>query len=158
MKKFSLLLVSLLVSLISFSQSASKVKSYNLKQGEYVQFNSAKTDTLKSGDSIAYVFRISRSNSITPIIDLRPLVIANDTTIALTVLESIDGITYYAVNAGTSPSAYTKTVAKGSTAIEYNGASDVVWYEGRYLKLLFIAKTKSGFKKVLSGYVGANIK
>jgi hypothetical protein len=160
MKKIILILAIALISTLSYSQRASKIHTASVvNQGEYVQFDATLTDTLKSNDTVTYVFPVTHVNGIYPIIDLREkLKSTGDTTIAMTVYESMDGITYYAVNAGSSPSAYTKTLAKSVTGIEYNGASDVVWFESRYLKLMFVSPARTGFKKILSGYIKFTIK
>lgn len=161
MKRFilSLFLLAALVFDIN-AQRAAQVKTYYVDAGKYIAFNSNKADTLKTNDTISYVFVCQHQQSVNPIIDLRPLLVAADTTIALSVFESMDGVTYYNCNYGAvgTSTQYTKTVAKGSTNIEYNGASDAIWFEARYLKLMFISKPKSGFKKILSGYVKMNIR
>jgi hypothetical protein len=94
-------------------------------------------------------------------IDLRGKVIANDTTITMTMLQSMDGITYYAVDSGSimhSKTAFSTTLAKAATTKYISGEENNVYFDGKYLKLMFIAKTKTGFKKILSGYAKFNVR
>ena len=161
MKKIVLFLAIGLFAFSSMGQSAAKVHTAKwVNQGEFVSFDLTLKDTIKSADTVSYVFPVLHTNAINFIVDFRMKLVANDTTVAMTALESMDGITYYPINFGAvgTTSAYGKTVAKGNTSVEYNGASDAAWFEGRYLKLMFIAKTKSGFKKIFSGYVKFNIR
>jgi hypothetical protein len=161
MKKLFCLLMFALLTFTLQAQVAAKVHTSKVvNQGEFVSFGMALHDTLKSADTVSYVFPVTHINSVGFIIDQRMKLVANDTTIAMTTWESIDGITYYAINYGAvgTSSAYGKTLAKGIVSVEYNGDSDYAWFSGRYLKLMYIAKTKSGFKKILSGYVKFNIR
>jgi hypothetical protein len=161
MKKLFILFSLALFTFSLNAQVAAKVHTEKaINQGEFVSFDLSLKDTLKSADTISYVFPVIHTNSVNFIVDLREKLVANDTTVAMTALESVDGITYYPILYGAvgTTSAYGKTLAKSITGIEYNGASDMAWIETRYLKLMFIAKAKSGFKKILSGYVKFNIR
>ncbi len=156
MKKIILISMLFLITVFSQAQQAKKIHSYNSSAGNFIAFDSKLTDTLKSADTVSYVFYVNHNNRVAPIMDLREKLIAGDTTVTLNVLESFDGITYYSVYAGTlgSTSAYTKTLAKSVTAIQYDGLNDQVWFGTVYIKYMFISPVKSTFKKILSGYIG----
>ena len=161
-KLFSLFMLICFASAMTFGQVASKVHTSNVvTQGEFISFNLAKTDTLKSNDTLSYVFPVRHTNSVNIIVDMRNKLVANDTSIAVTFYSSMDGITYVPVNYGAvgTSTAYSKAIAKSAaTYVEWNGASDAAWFEGRYIKVMFISKTKTGFKKILYGTVKINIR
>ena len=159
MKKILLISILLILSAGLFAQQSKKVHTLpTTSAGNYVQFDSRLSDTLKSADTISYVFPINHVSGVAPIIDLREKLVSTgkDTTVVLKVFESFDGITYSDVYAGTlgSTMAYTKTLAKAISQIQYDGIVDQVWFGTVYLKLMFVSPVRTGFKKILSGYVG----
>lgn len=159
MKRILFILSICLVAFASQAQLASKIRTLKVvNQGEYVSFNTKYTDTLKSNDTLAYVINITHVNDINFVLDQRSKVVANDTTVTIKFFESIDGVNYYATQAGASPSAYTKTFAKGASNTLYDSNYDVCWFNSRYLKIMFISSTKSGFKKCMYGYLKTSIK
>lgn len=161
-KLFSLIFMVAFISTFTFGQVASKVHtSSTVNQGEFISFNSDLADTLTSNDTISYVFPVRHANSVNLIVGMRNKLVANDTSIAVTFYSSFDGVTYVPINYGAvgTSSAYTKTIAKSAASyVEWNGASDAAWFEGRYLKIMYISKTKSGFKKILYGSVKFNVR
>jgi hypothetical protein len=140
------------------AQLPSKIHTVKVSAGTYVALPLASADTLISGDTIAYVFQIEHSTNVDLSFDVRNKIVANDTSVAVTFWESLDGITYYAVLAGSTPSAYTKTIAKGAGNTSWVCASDYCWFGMRYLKVMFIAKPKTGFKKIFYGYLKTNLR
>ena len=165
MKKIILISMLFLITVFSQAQQAKKIHSYNSSAGNFIAFDSKLTDTLKSADTVSYVFYVNHNSRIAPIMDLREKLISGDTTVILTVLESFDGITYSTVYAGTlgSTSAYTKTLAKSITQIQYDGIVDQAWFGTIYIKYMFVSPVTTanplitrggGFKKILSGYIG----
>ena len=158
MKKFLILSLIMFAGLFASAQQASKIHTYSCDEGKFVNFNVNSRDTLKSNDTITFVFNVAHQHEVNAIIDLYSAVNTSDTSVAITFYESMDGTNYVVMNYGASPGAYTKTLAKGTTHIEYNGASDIAWFESRYFKIMCISKTKSGCRKVLKGAIKFNIR
>jgi hypothetical protein len=160
MRKLFLLLIILVGDLSLSAQVSSKVRNVGkFEQGQNITFDASLTDTLKSNDTVSYVFQISHANEVDLIIDQRNKLVAADTAITLNFMESSDGITYTPVLAGSSPSAYTKSILKSAPAnVTYICDSDICWFSEKYLKLMYISKTKAGFKKILSGNLRTNIR
>lgn len=163
MRKSFLLLIILVGALSLSAQVSSKVRNVGkFEQGQNITFDASLTDTLKSNDTLSYVFNISHANEVDLILDQRNKLVAAvaaDTTVTLSFLESSDGITYTQVLAGSSPAAYTKAILKSAAGnVTYTCVSDICWFSGKYLKLMYISKTKSGFKKIFSGNLRTNIR
>jgi len=160
MKKIIVLLSFLAFVFVGYSQVSSKIETHtNITQGSVCKFNSDKLDTLKSADTLSYVFQVLHANSVNPYITQKFDMKAADTTVTLTFYQSADGINWHVLNAGTSPSAYTKSVtATSGNNVNYVGASDIVWFEAPYLKIMYVAKAKTGFKSIPYGSVKFNIK
>jgi hypothetical protein len=155
MKKFLILSVMCLFCIASQAQLAAKIHtSAKVNEGSYISFNPNKADTLKSGDTISYVFPVTHINRVVPVIDLRSKLVASDTIIDVKYWGSMDGITYYQVYAGSSPAVWVTTIAKGAAAgSESNGYTSIAYFGLRYFKIMFIARANSGFKKIPYGYV-----
>lgn len=144
----------------SHAQIASKVKDLGaINQGGFVEVNPFLKDTLKSGDTISYKVRISHANDVNLYQVQKFKKIAADTSVAVSFWQSMDGTNWYAVQAGSSPSAYTKTVtATNNYNTEYIGEIDQVYFVSRYYKVMFIAKAKTGFKSIPYGSIAVLIK
>ena len=154
MKNFILSVLFIAFAFTVNAQLASKVRTLKvINQGEFVSYNSTLKDTLKSNDTLAYVLPITHIANVSFELELRSKIVANDTTVTVKFFESIDGVNYYSTVAGSSPSAYTKTFAKGASDVIYVSASDICWFKGRYLKIMFIGATKTGLKKCLYGNI-----
>ena len=160
MKNLILIIFIFVASLSLNAQVASKVRDEGLiNQGQNTIYDARLTDTLKSNDTLSYVFQISHANEVDLILDQRNKLVAADTAITLNFMESSDGITYTPVLAGSSPSAYTKSILKSAAGnVTYICDSDICWFSEKYLKLMYISKTKAGFKKILSGNLRTNIR
>lgn len=141
------------------AQIASKVHtSRQLNQGDYVTFNTSYADTLKSGDTLSYVFPVTHINCLWPYMTQKFRLVANDATVTVKFYQSMDGITYYQVLAGGTPSAYTKTVATTSgSSVQYSFIQDTAQFESRYLKVMYFAAVNSGFKTIPYGTVKLNL-
>lgn len=135
--------------------------SRDSKQGEFVTFGGTTAyDTLKSNDTAIYVMFNEHTNSVSPYVNiLFDKTGTADTTIRVTINQSMDGVNYLPVLAGASQSAYAKTISYTSdTRTQWSFITDTANFEGRYLQFVFISKPKTGYKMRLSGSVKFNIK
>lgn len=175
MKK--ILFFSLLALICAFLSAqapiASKIKTYtNVAQGVWQAFNTTSSgshlDTLKSGDTLMYVFQVTHYNTATgkvnvdkkkcyPYLYQKFGIAAADTAVDIAFYTSIDGTNWVALTAGSSPSAWTTTRAKAATWAEINGWSGAAWFVGDYFAERLICKTKTGCKLVPYGYFGTII-
>lgn len=154
MKKLILFSAMMFVFVLSQAQLAAKVHtSAKVNQGSYVSFNMSLTDTVKSTDTLSYVFPITHTNRVTPIMNIKGKIVAADTIVDIKYWGSMDGITYYQVYAGSSPAVWVDVLGVGSLGYEFNGYSDICYFGMRYFKIMFICREKTGSKKIPYGYV-----
>ena len=160
MKNLFLFITLIAISFASLGQVASKIRTLQtVEAGHFAKLNPSKFDTLKSNDTLAYVIPVTHANLVLPLVQQKFKLVAGDTTVTVKFFESIDNITYYAVVAGASPSAYTKTVtATNNYSAEYNGNVDLEYFDAIYLKIMYISKTKSTLKTIPYGYIKFNVK
>jgi hypothetical protein len=127
-----------------------------------LKFNTAYSDTLKSGDTLFYKVPIIHSTLGYPVVVFSPKLIqaGKDTISTLTFWQSYDGVKWVQCNAVSnaySPSAYSATVPKSTTTInEYSFWTNNIKFEGQYLGIRFIAKTRSLFKTCYYGSIRYN--
>lgn len=127
-----------------------------------LKFNTLYTDTLKSGDTLFYKVPIVHSTLGYPsVVFSNKLVTAGkDTVSTLTFWQSYDGSKWVQCNTVSnaySLSAYSATVPKSTTTInEYSFWSNNIKFEGQYLGIRFIAKTRSLFKTIPYGSIRFN--
>ncbi len=144
----------IILSANTYSQSASKVKGFGystgIKEGEVAYANPRKQDTLKSGDTLAYVAKLLTSTIAYPYVSQNWSLISSDTTVTLTVYQSNDGVKWHIVQAGASPTNYTKSITNTATTgtAQYHFLTDQAYLGGVYIKFMYIAKTKTGFKSI----------
>ena len=155
MKK--LLVLFSLICFVFFSQAqVVRTLAPMVEQSFKQSFNFTKLDTIASGQTLSYVVNLRHNSDVYPIIDQRMTVVSADTTVILTLWESMDNITYHRVkynNSGSEGDYAAKTLAKGSTAVSYITTIGGANFCMPYLKLVYTAPTKTGFKKVLFGYI-----
>jgi hypothetical protein len=174
MKKILNILIFSLVAL-SISAQAPIASKWRTQSGGFYQsyipvgtekpFNLTFADTLKSGDTLFYVFPFSnggapRDFSVNSIFQKFKLITA-DSAVTITFWKSQDGVKWDTLKAGaTSPTAYSKSIAKTGTTtyINYNGLVDnSLYYDGNYFAIRYRAAVKTSFKTIPYGVV-SNIK
>jgi hypothetical protein len=165
--------IFLIATLICFAFStfaqlptvSSKIKTgYSVKQGNFITLNPTLSDTLASGDTLFYVVSIEHTNMVYPfIVEQWKKTSTADTIVIATYWQSINGFTTAAqatsnsniatswkqLNYGTSPGAYSRTVTVTSASTnEIDFWQNIIWFQGRYLGIRYIARAKSGFKYI----------
>ena len=172
MKKiFNILVFSLIAFTISAqapiaskcrTQTGGFYQSY-IPIGTEKPFNLTFADTLKSGDTLFYVFPFSNGGSsrdFTVISDFQKFkLVSADSAVTITFWKSQDGVKWDTLKAGaTTPTAYTKSVAKTGTTtyIDYNGLVDnSFYYDGNYFAIRYRASIKTNFKTIPYGVVSS---
>ena len=162
------ILACLTISLFSQAPATSKWRvlssgfyNSNLPLGTEKPFNNntLPSDTLKSGDSLFYVFPYSNAGlakeAVTISLFQKFKLVAADSAITITFWQSQDEVKWDTLKAGTSPVAYTKSVAKTTSYYaNWNGFIDKnTYYNGNYLAIRYRAAVKSGFKTIPYGIV-----
>ena len=170
MKKIFIISILACLGIALFSQApiASKWRvqsggwyNQNLPLGTEKSFNNntPAADTLKSGDTLFYVFPFSNAGLakeyVTISVYQKFKLVAADSAITETFWHSQDGIKWDTLKAGASPVAYTKAIAKTSSYYAiWNGFIDInKYYTGNYFAIRYGAAVKSGFKTIPSGVV-----
>lgn len=161
MKKIFIILLTFAICLNISAQLpvASKVKNLGSTiPGKIVPFNLSYTDTLKSADTLFYKVLVNHDVNVYPYISQLTRLVANDTTATLTLWQSVDGVhNWQQLTTGTSPSAYSATIAKSTTTgTEIDFWRSIGWFNSQWFGIRFIAKTKSGFKTIYYGSVRFN--
>ena len=177
MKKiFSLIVLAAFVLSISAQLPAIKTKwkvqtqgiftSY-LPQGYEKTFNTTTfADTLKTKDTVVYIFPVSNGGSaksnIQTYLYLQFKLISADSTdhgVKIAWFQSADYAKWDTLKAGTSPVAYTKTLTATKTTLYHaNGLIDNVYYDGNYVACRIIGAGYSTFKVCPDGIFGTIIK
>ena len=165
MKKiFSLfLLATLTISLFAQLPTGTKTKNGgSLAIGLICPFNGQLTDTLKSGDTIAYKFLVTHGKVSYAYISELTKLVANDTTVYVKYFQSVDGKTNLQQLKGigaASPPTYNDTIAKSTTTgrdIDLYRKNPGVPFASQYFIIWFKAPVKSGFKTILYGSARVN--
>lgn len=161
MKKLVFLLSFLVVGMIAIAQTTTTRTLGLVDQGNAKTYNSTLADTLKSQNTLNFVFKVNHVNDVNIAIAQTQTVVANDTTVAMTLYESMDGIKWFKIqysNSGTQTDLPTYTLAKGTANVSYFPEMKEATLRMRYLKIAYVALNKTGFKKLISGEVKFNIK
>ena len=159
MKKKILGLVILSICFISFDIKAqlpiaSKIKivgTYNA--GDCVDLNIKKADTLKSGDTLAYLINVKHTERVYPYMTQKfTKVSTGDTSVTIAFYQTTN---YYnsnhlfAIITGSGSSAYTQSVTSTSSYYaNYLFDKDAAWFESYWLAVIYTAKGKTGFKTI----------
>ena len=159
MKKFIFLLAFIGLFVSSQAQVASKVHSLGtIAAGNEIKFNIAKLDTLKSNDTLSYTVRITKFNEVNLSQQISFKLVAADTAVTIKYYQSYDGIVWVTMK-DSSESAYTNAIAKTSAlTVDYHGINDQCIFDAKYLKVMFVGKTKAGFKTIPYGYISTLLK
>jgi hypothetical protein len=162
MKKiFSLIFIAVFaVSVFAQLPVKTKIHDGSGNAGTIMTFNKNLSDTLKSGDTIAYRFLINHSKISYAYISELTKLVANDTTVYVKYFQSVDGSSNLqqlkAVGAASAPT-YNDTISKSTTTgrdIDFFRKS--LPFGSQYLIIWFKAPVKSGFKTILYGSTRIN--
>ena len=159
MKKIITLLALMLLTVVMFAQVpkiTKKIKTLDRvsENGLTIAINPVKADTLKSGDTLFYKIPVNHTRIGYPYISMLQKLVAADTVAVLTFWQSVDGTNnWQQVLYGSSPSAWSITMAKGNTGTDVSFWRSIGWFESSYLGMRFIAKPKSNFKKIFYGSI-----
>jgi len=154
MKKLIVLLSIMFVFVAAQAQTTRTLTA--IKGGLTQSFNLTYADTIESGETLNFILTVNHTEQTAVSIQQFAKVVAADTTIVLTIYESMDGTNWTRFqynNSGAQADYAALTVAKGAVNISYTPDVAGCYLRGRYIKLAYVASTKSGFKKIVSGYI-----
>ncbi len=125
----------------------------NFKVGDAVDINPLKADTLKSGDTIAYLIEVKHIGIVYPYMTQKFTKISTvDTTVTIAFFQSTNYYNsnhWFAVITGSGTSAYTQSVtATNGYYGNYLFNKDAAWFESYWLAVVYTAKGKTGFKSI----------
>jgi hypothetical protein len=160
MKNFILSIICLFAAFAIQAQTTKTLAP--MTSGAYQGFNSVTTafvDTIKSGETYNYVVQVKHAEQVALAIQQIGKVVAADTTVILTIYESMDGVNWTVLqynNSGSQGNLAALTLAKGALNQAITPDVSGCYLRGRFLKLTYVAPTKTGFKKILYGYIKIN--
>jgi hypothetical protein len=164
MKKiFSLIFLAVFaVSVFAQLPVKTKIHDGSGNAGTIMTFNKNLSDTLKSGDTIAYRFLINHSKVSYAYISELTKLVANDTTVYVKYFQSVDGSSNLqqlrGIGAASAPT-YNDTIAKSTTTgrdIDLYRKNPGVPFSSQYFIIWLKAPVKSGFKTILYGSTRIN--
>ena len=137
---------------------STKIKTSKPVQVGYEQtFNVSLKDTLKSGDTLFYIFPISTNGAkkyyVIPSLSQDFKLVSADAAVTATFYESFNGTKWDTIKQKYAKTTYSKTISLTTGYHKYyNGMVDsVIYFDMDYYAVRYIAATNSSFKTIPSG-------
>jgi hypothetical protein len=163
MKRFLILTVLSFMAVLLFTNGRHIMPVKSVKQGGYKSFGNTVNDTVGSNDTLEYFFLIDHTFDINPYLTVYIDSIGTaDTSVIVKLFQSVignqaqDAGDFISVKKGASLTDYADTLSL-NTYYDISFKRDTAFFEGKYLKVMFIGLTKTGLKGDVRGSLKINV-